>query len=239
VGPGPEQATLESEWGNPFKLENHERGPSLRLYREWVVTGRNPITSGKRSQGPLLWKIGELEGKTLGCWCSPEACHGDVLSDLLRDRAVLQSLPPSPPPAGREASGLTRFVSRRAGGSNRTEEEEIEDFEEVLSQSPANLRNAILCEQTQEALANHFYSNWLQGPSLETSFGDRWEGCKRVGQILTDAVLELPPAEFKQAFRAMRHPGGEDPLSPLFAPESSGDRRVRGDVILAEARLPT
>jgi hypothetical protein len=80
---------LESEWGNPFKLENHERDSSLCLYREWVVTGRNPITGGKRSQGPLLWKIGELEGKTLGCWCSPEACHGDVLSDLLRDRAVL------------------------------------------------------------------------------------------------------------------------------------------------------
>ena len=110
---------------------------------------------------------------------------------------MLQSLPPSPPPAGREASGLTRFASRRAGGSNRTEEEEIEDFEEVLSRSPANLRNAVLCEQTQEALANHFYSNWLQGPSPETSFGNRWEGCKRVGQILADAVLELPPAEFK------------------------------------------
>ena len=47
VGPGPEQATLESEWGNPFKIENYERGLSLRLYREWVVTGRNPITGGK------------------------------------------------------------------------------------------------------------------------------------------------------------------------------------------------
>ena len=47
VGSGPEQATLESEWGNPFKLENYERGPSLSLYREWVVTGRNPITGGK------------------------------------------------------------------------------------------------------------------------------------------------------------------------------------------------
>ena len=111
---------------------------------------------------------------------------------------------------------------------NRTEEEKLKDFEEDLSQSPANLRNAVLCEQTQEALADHFYANWLQGPTPETSFGDCWEGCKRVGQILADAVLELPPAEFKRAFRAMRHPGGEDPLSSLLAPESSGGSESEG-----------
>ena len=24
----------------------------------------------------------ELEGKTLGCWCKPEKCHGDILIKL-------------------------------------------------------------------------------------------------------------------------------------------------------------
>lgn len=24
-----------------------------------------------------------LKGKTLGCWCKPEACHGDVLVELV------------------------------------------------------------------------------------------------------------------------------------------------------------
>lgn len=24
----------------------------------------------------------ELRGKTLGCWCKPDACHGDVLAEL-------------------------------------------------------------------------------------------------------------------------------------------------------------
>jgi hypothetical protein len=24
----------------------------------------------------------ELKGKTLGCWCKPEACHGDILAEL-------------------------------------------------------------------------------------------------------------------------------------------------------------
>lgn len=25
----------------------------------------------------------ELEGKNLGCWCKPEACHGDILVELI------------------------------------------------------------------------------------------------------------------------------------------------------------
>jgi hypothetical protein len=24
----------------------------------------------------------ELKGKVLGCWCKPDACHGDVLAEL-------------------------------------------------------------------------------------------------------------------------------------------------------------
>ena len=24
----------------------------------------------------------ELRGKVLGCWCSPKACHGDVLAEI-------------------------------------------------------------------------------------------------------------------------------------------------------------
>jgi hypothetical protein len=25
----------------------------------------------------------ELDGRTLGCWCKPLACHGDILVELL------------------------------------------------------------------------------------------------------------------------------------------------------------
>jgi len=30
----------------------------------------------------------ELEGKTLGCWCPPRACHGDVLARLAAQQAT-------------------------------------------------------------------------------------------------------------------------------------------------------
>ena len=30
-------------------------------------------------------QLSELEGKELGCWCSPYFCHGDVLVKLVRE----------------------------------------------------------------------------------------------------------------------------------------------------------
>jgi hypothetical protein len=32
-----------------------------------------------------------LRGKTLGCWCKPEECHGDVLVELLEGRKSVSS----------------------------------------------------------------------------------------------------------------------------------------------------
>jgi hypothetical protein len=30
-------------------------------------------------------RIHELKGKTLGCFCKPEACHGDVIAEYLNN----------------------------------------------------------------------------------------------------------------------------------------------------------
>jgi len=30
-------------------------------------------------------KILELNGKTLGCWCKPKTCHGDIIIDWLKN----------------------------------------------------------------------------------------------------------------------------------------------------------
>jgi hypothetical protein len=44
----------------------------IRKYREYLLS--NP---------DLLDRLPELEGKTLGCWCAPKPCHGDVLVEIL------------------------------------------------------------------------------------------------------------------------------------------------------------
>lgn len=61
-----------SIFGNPFVIgKDGDRAEVVRKYREWVLT-----------QPEILGRIQELKGKVLACWCSPEACHGDVLAEL-------------------------------------------------------------------------------------------------------------------------------------------------------------
>lgn len=62
-----------SKWGNPFTIgKDGSREDVIRKYREWVVTQPN-----------LIGALHELKGKTLGCWCAPLPCHGEVLIELL------------------------------------------------------------------------------------------------------------------------------------------------------------
>merc|ERR1711988_282969 len=75
---------VQSKWANPFSVKAFGRAQCLDLYREWVTTGVNPITKKRRREGPLVDELEELQGKTLGCWCNPEPCHGDVLCELAR-----------------------------------------------------------------------------------------------------------------------------------------------------------
>lgn len=61
-----------SIWGNPFKLgEDGSREEVIDKYHRWILT-----------QPLLLLQLHELRGKTLGCWCRPRYCHGDILAML-------------------------------------------------------------------------------------------------------------------------------------------------------------
>jgi hypothetical protein len=71
-----------SKWGNPY---SHKKGTLAKFFRptrdECVEAYRQWITEGEGSH--LLEDLTELKGKVLGCWCKPQACHGDVLKDLV------------------------------------------------------------------------------------------------------------------------------------------------------------
>lgn len=66
-----------SVFANPFKIgRDGTREEIIEKYREYIET--------KLEQSPeLITKLVSLRGKTLGCWCYPEACHGDVLLELI------------------------------------------------------------------------------------------------------------------------------------------------------------
>lgn len=58
----------ESIWQNPFRVEDHGRGKCIELYHEYLLNNVK-----------LLHRLPSLTGKTLGCWCAPDDCHGHVL----------------------------------------------------------------------------------------------------------------------------------------------------------------
>jgi len=71
-----------SKWGNPFthlkgstqaKYTVETREESIEAFRDWVVNGEGNY---------LMADLHELKGKTLGCWCKPLSCHGDILAEL-------------------------------------------------------------------------------------------------------------------------------------------------------------
>ena len=64
--------------GNPFRIgeSGWDRDAVIRLYRKWFYKRIEEMPSFKK-------KILALKGKTLGCWCSPLPCHGDVIIEYL------------------------------------------------------------------------------------------------------------------------------------------------------------
>lgn len=65
-----------SKWANPFRAAKaSEKGETVERYRDYLMD--NP---------DLMSQLEELKGKTLGCWCKPGPCHGDVLVELVKMR---------------------------------------------------------------------------------------------------------------------------------------------------------
>ena len=62
-----------SKWGNPFIIgRDGDRKEVICLYRQWLPTNKK-----------LMNDLMELDKQTLGCFCKPKACHGDVLIEFI------------------------------------------------------------------------------------------------------------------------------------------------------------
>lgn len=61
-------------FGNPFRLTTDaSRASVLEQYRIWFL---QRVATDREFRRRVL----ELRGKTLGCFCKPRACHGDVIA---------------------------------------------------------------------------------------------------------------------------------------------------------------
>lgn len=64
------------KWGNPFEIgPDGTRLEVIRKYYLWLVDQPTLVAAMKR----------ELKGKDLVCFCTPKACHGDVILAIAND----------------------------------------------------------------------------------------------------------------------------------------------------------
>lgn len=62
---------------NPFKInKNTTRDQVISTYREYII---DKIDHNLEIKEQLM----KMKNKNLGCWCYPEACHGNVLLELI------------------------------------------------------------------------------------------------------------------------------------------------------------
>lgn len=62
-----------SKWGNPYRIgEDGTREEVIELYKLHLW---KQIKQGTITEEDLL----SLDDKRLGCFCKPQACHGDVI----------------------------------------------------------------------------------------------------------------------------------------------------------------
>ena len=70
-----------TKWGNPYKLKNfNNREEVVTLYEKYVRENKNLVEAAR-----------DLKGKTLGCWCAPDLCHGETLHKLAGNQPIYQS----------------------------------------------------------------------------------------------------------------------------------------------------
>lgn len=65
-----------SIWGNPY---SHKEGTLAKFVVKDRSEAIEKFEQYLTSNEELMAKLSDLKGKTLGCWCKPKSCHGDIL----------------------------------------------------------------------------------------------------------------------------------------------------------------
>lgn len=72
---------VSSNFANPFKIgKDGTRDEVIEKYKKYID---NRLKNDAKLQQELIG----MKNKNLGCWCSPESCHGNVLLQLMEEYA--------------------------------------------------------------------------------------------------------------------------------------------------------
>jgi len=85
--PNHEYIGRPSPLGNPFPWDkNKPKGSTLQKYEEWLDEQIRNNNSSVINELNRLLVIAREERLNLGCWCAPQACHGDIIKKKLQEK---------------------------------------------------------------------------------------------------------------------------------------------------------
>lgn len=70
---------------NPYSVKDHGRSECIMKYAVWFFEKVS-------SDATFREKVLALKGKTLGCWCKPQDCHGDIIAHYLDDLGTMSAV---------------------------------------------------------------------------------------------------------------------------------------------------
>ena len=125
-------------FGNPFNVvRDGGREKAIAFYREYFL-------NRLKIDPEFARRIRELKGKRLGCFCKPEACHGDVIADYLHIEPGVK-----PYVESLLANGFLTFMSCDGGDGH--------DFKKRIIRMDSGVSN-IDCFKAFEKLCNFVVS---------------------------------------------------------------------------------
>jgi hypothetical protein len=69
------KVSIESKWHNPFRITpSSTRSMVVADYEQYL-----------RKNDILLEKLYKLRNRTMGCWCAPLECHGNIIVNLYNE----------------------------------------------------------------------------------------------------------------------------------------------------------
>ena len=126
-----------SKWGNSNKISKINS-------REQVV---QQYFIDLQNNKELLGSILELQGKTLGCWCSPRLCHGFVLLEFL---ASAMSATEEMSNISDAIKGLQETFKQDMANIKSEIKAEIASYSFQINESISNMRQVIIDNLVRE-----------------------------------------------------------------------------------------
>ena len=96
-------------FGNPFDMRDFTREECISRFKEHFL-------SRVKTDSLFRMKVLDLRGKRLGCFCKPNACHGDVIVEWINKMEIQCALPPVT--TGKKFDGELREMKNNVDAAN-------------------------------------------------------------------------------------------------------------------------